>query len=177
MADAESGQFGQFSIRVRKGDWEVEVSAPNKDFVLEESNRLIEQLKLEAGTPQITPLEIVQGQVTEQDDTGQARIRKQQTLNEFFRQSRPQTHLDKILLLGYWLELRQGQSHFTPDDIIVKYKEVREPPPANVRRDISTLVTKGLLFQPGKSEDGMLAYAVTNSGIEEVESRIAQARI
>ncbi len=84
---------------------------------------------------------------------------------------KPQTHLDKILVLGYWLEMRQGQEHFTPEDILEKYKEVRETPPANIRRDIGTLVTRGFLWQPNKNDS---TYTITNSGIEEVESKLVQ---
>src|SRR5437016_1482636 len=35
---------GQYHIRVRKADWEVEVTAPEKDFVSSESDRLIDLL-------------------------------------------------------------------------------------------------------------------------------------
>lgn len=176
MSDAELRPAGQFTIRVRRGDWEIEVSAPDKAFVVERSESLMEQLKQDAPSPQTSLVKTTQGEETTQLALTQQRARKQQTANEFFRQLKLQTHLDKILVLGYWLEMRQGQEQFTSEDILEKYKEVREAPPANIRRDLGTLVTKGFLYQPpGKAGDGAVAYSITNSGIQEVESKAAQA--
>lgn len=173
MEDAESIKEGQFRIRVRKGDWEVEVSAPDKDFVLEESNRLMDQFRLSSPVVHSPQVEVIQGEVTHLPELSQSRTAKPQTLNEFFRQFKFQTNLEKTLVLGYWCEIRQGQ-HFTPEDILAKYKEVKEPAPANIRRDLSNLVGKGLLLTSGKSEDGLQAYELTNSGIREVESKLSQ---
>ncbi|HVB21626.1 MAG TPA: hypothetical protein VNG51_06745 [Ktedonobacteraceae bacterium] len=165
----ELAKEGQFRIRVRTSEWEVEVSAPDRDFVLNESDRLISQFSSTNPITHSTKEEIIQGEVTYLP-----RATKPQTLNEFFRQFKLQTHLDKILVFGYWCEVRQGQAHFTSDDIMAKYKEAKEPPPANIRRDISNLLGKGFLLSDGKSEDGTLAYELTNTGIREVESKMPQ---
>jgi CheY-like chemotaxis protein len=103
-------------------------------------------------------------------------LRGTQTLGEFFKQFVGlQTNLYKILIFGYWCEIKQGQSHFTSEDILAKYREARETPPANIGRDLRSLVSKGLLLPPGQSEDGTPTYALSNSGIKEVESRMSQA--
>ena len=172
----EVAKDGQFRIRVRKGDWEIEVSAPDREFVLSESDRLIENFSLTSSV--ILPTnkgEVIQGEATYIPEPNQSRTVKPQTLNEFFRQFKLQTHLDKILVFGYWCEVRQGQPHFTSDDILAKYKEAKEPAPANVRRDIGNLLSKGFLLSDGKSEDGALAYELTNTGLKEVESKLPQA--
>lgn len=174
MVDDEFVKEGQFCIRVRKGDWEVEVSAPDKEFVLNESNRLIERFNFSSLTSYSPKLEVVQGEVAHLHQLNQPKTIKPQTLNEFFRQFKLQTHLDKILIFGYWCEIKQEQAHFTSEDILAKYKEAKEPPPANIRRDLSSLVGKGLLLSEGKSEDGTLAYSLTNTGIREVEARMSQ---
>jgi hypothetical protein len=161
---------GNFHIRVRKGDWEVEVSAPNEDFVLNESERLIERFSLTSPITHSPKDEIIPGDVTYLP-----RSVKPQTLNEFFRQFKLQTHLDKILVFGYWCEVRQGHPHFTSDDILAKYKEAKEPAPANIRRDLNSLLGKGFLLSDGKSEDGTLAYELTNTGTREVESKMSQS--
>ena len=145
------------------------VSAPDRDFVLNESDRLIERFNLTNPATRSLGDELIQGEVSYLP-----RATKPQTLNEFFRQFKLQTHLDKILVFGYWCEVRQGQAHFTSDDIMAKYKEAKEPAPANIRRDISNLLGKGFLLSDGKSEDGTLAYELTNTGIREVESKMPQ---
>lgn len=166
---------GQFSIKVRFGNAEIEVSAPDKNFVLSESKRLIEQFKLDDVASHPHPVEIIQGEVTALPIMSQARAVKPETLGEFVRQFVSlQTHLDKILVFGYWCEIKQNQAHFTSEDILAKYKEARETPPANIRRDLNTLVSRGLLLPPGKSDDGTLTYALSRSGIKEVESKMGQ---
>ncbi len=166
----------KFSIKVRIGNAEIEVSAPDKDFVLNESKHLIEQFRLNTVAPHSSEVEIIQGEVTELPEASRARVVKPQTLGEFFKQFVGlQTNLDKILVFGYWCEIKQQQPHFTSEDILVKYKEARETPPANVGRDIRTLVSKGFLLPPGKSDDGTQTYALSNSGIKEVESKMLQA--
>lgn len=173
MGNDEMMKEGQFLIRVRKGDWEVEVSGTDKSFVLDESTRLIEQFRLNNANFHSSSTEVIEGQAVHLIEPGQSKISKPQSLNEFFRQFKLQTHLDKILVLGYWCEIRQGQPHFTSEDILAKYKEAKEPAPANIRRDLGSLLSKGLLLSAGKSEDGSLAYELTNSGIKEVESKIS----
>jgi len=176
VAESNIEKTGQFSIKVRVGNAEIEVSAPEKDFVLNESKHLIEQFRLNGIAPHSTEVEIIQGEVMALPTMSQSRVVKPQTLAEFFKQFVGlQTHLDKILVFGYWCEIKQGQPHFTSEDILAKYKEIREIPPANVRRDLGTLVSKGFLLPPGKSDDGTPTYALSRSGITEVESKMSQA--
>ncbi len=160
---------GQFRIRVRKGDWEVDVSAPDKNFVLEEADRLIKQIgngNMASPLPKNT---ILEGEVIHLNETNLPKAAKPQTLNEFYRQFKLNTNLDRILAFGYWCEVRQGQPHFTSEDVLVKYKEAKQPQPANIRRDIGSLVSKGFFMEAGRSEDGALAYELTATGIDEVE--------
>lgn len=175
MENDNNERAGQFSIRVRAGNAEIEVSAPDRSFVLDESKRLIEQFGLNGGGAHATAVEIIQGEVTALPAMTQAKV-KPQTLGEFLKQFVGlQTNLDKILVFGYWCEIKQGQLHFTQDDILAKYKEAREAPPANPGRDLKSLVSKGFLLPPDKSDDGTPTYALSNSGIKEVESKMSQA--
>lgn len=173
MVRNELEETGQYSVRIRKGDWEIEVSAPEKDFVLTESDRLIDLLALSAANTDTSEAENISQRAVSYTEPGPSRNIKPQTLNEFVRQFKLQTHLERILVLGYWCEIRQGQPSFTPDDILAKYREIREQPPANLRRDLGSLQGKGLLLSAGKSEEG-LSYALTNTGIKEVESKMLQ---
>ena len=168
MTDEELEKATQYRIRVRKSDWEVEVSSSDKDFVLVESDRLIKHLSM-AMIP-LPPQEIIGVDVSQQSELSHSRNRKPETLNEFIRQFKLNTHLERILVLGYWCEIKQEQSFFTIEDILTKYKEIREPPPANIRRDLGTLQGRGLLLSADKQEGA--AYGLTNSGIKEVESKL-----
>lgn len=175
MGESDVKEIGQFVVKVRIGNAEIEVAAPDKQFVLSESRRLIEQFKLDAVATCPTEVAIIQGEVTALPEASPTRAVKPQTLGEFFKQFVSlQTHLDKILVFGYWCEIKQNQPHFTSEDILAKYKEARENQPSNVKRDIGTLVSKGFLLPPGKSEDGTAIYTLSNSGIKEVESKMSQ---
>jgi hypothetical protein len=172
VVDIDLVKKGVFQIKIRVGNLEIEVSAPDEQFVLRETAHLIEQLKLNEVKSSSNGVELRQESLNDQTDRFTPRPAKGQTLNEFFRQFKFQTNLEKTLVLGYWCEIRQGQ-HFTPEDILARYKEVKEPTPANIRRDLSKLVGKGLLLS-SKSQDGLQAFELTNSGIREVESKLSQ---
>jgi len=101
-------------------------------------------------------------------------LRGTQTLNEFLRELELQSHQEKILAFGYWCEIKQGQPYFTADDILSSYRKAREAPPANIHRDLGTLISKGFLLSMGKSENGSSAYALTNTGILQVEMKWPQ---
>ncbi len=171
MADDDLVSNGQFSIRVRKGEWEVEVSAPDKNFVLNETDRLIERIGNGNMACQLPKNAILEGEVIHLNESNLPKASKPQTLNEFYRQFKLQTNLEKILAFGYWCEVRQGQPHFTSEDILAKYKEAKQSPPANIRRDIGSVVSRGYFMEAGRSEDGTLAYELTSTGIDEVESK------
>ncbi|TMC18015.1 MAG: hypothetical protein E6J34_17855 [Chloroflexi bacterium] len=175
MLESDINNIGQFAIKVRVGSAEIEVSAPDKDFVLNESNRLIEQFKLDAVASLSTHVEIIQGEVAALPEAPRNRVEKPQTLAEFFRQFVGlQTNLDKTLVFGYWCEIKQSQPHFTSEDILARYKEAKEAQPQNIKRDLGSLVSKGFLLSPDKSNDGALTYSLSNSGIKEVEAKMSQ---
>jgi len=167
---------GQYQIRLRKGDWELEISAPDREFVLHEWERL--------GSIPATNMVVVDASLAKDSPSDRPigngnnmglRNVKPQTLNEFFLQFKFQTNLEKTLVLGYWCEIKLQQPGFTSEDIQIKYKEAKESKettPKNIPRDLSSLVSKGFLLQNSKSPDGALAYELTNTGIHEVEQKL-----
>lgn len=167
VEDIEARKNQHFYIRVRNGNWEVEVSAPDEGFVVSESTRLIEEFKLAPATfPQPRASTIQEnGNLPQQSDI--SRPTKPQTVGEFFRQFILKTNLEKILVLGYWCEIINNQTSFTAEDILTKYKEVREKQPTLIGRDLKSLASKGFLANEGKS-----AYTLTNTGIKEVDTKI-----
>jgi hypothetical protein len=175
MVDNENVKPPQFRIKVRKGDWEIEVSAPEKDFVLDESNRLIEQFSLGNGLSSLSKDNVIQSELNNSGGFELSKTLKPQTLNEFYRQFKFQTNLDRIIVFGYWCEVKLRKTPFTIEDILAKYKEAKQPPPANIRRDIGSLVSKGFFMEAGRTEDGTLAYELTRTGIEEVENKLSQS--
>ena len=165
----ESINPGQFQIRLRKGDWELEISAPEKDFVLDEWERLVQfplpNLPLNSSSEK-SHTSVYTGV---NGDVENARNLKPQTIVEFIKQFKFQNNLEKILALGYWCEIRLRQSGFTKEDIAEKYKETKEAPPKNIGRDLRSLVSKGFLMQDNKSE----IHELTSTGIREIEQQLS----
>lgn len=168
----ENTNSGQFTMRLRKGDWELEISAPEKDFVLDEWERLaassfsVVGVSPNSGPERYLALE----PASNGGDFENLRNAKPQTLIEFMRQFKFQNNLEKTLALGYWCEVRLLQSGFTRDDIRVKYKEAKEPEPSNIGRDLGNLVSKGLLLQSSQPSE---VYELTNTGLREIEQKLS----
>lgn len=166
-------QQGQYRIKMRKGNVEFEVSGPNEVFVVEQTERLLDRFA--EGADEQKTLPIQQKATQELPPATQVdaafRLMKPESLNEFYRKFKPQNNLDKILLFGYWCEIKQQQDSFTPEDILSKFKEAKEPAPANVRRDIGSLVSKGWFLASNSYSN--VAYSMSNSGIQQVENRLS----
>jgi hypothetical protein len=174
VEDTEAPKNHQYYIRVRHGNWEVEVSAYKEEFVINESTRLIEEFKLTSASPPQPQAAIGQEDINLHQEQDVSRPIKPQTAGEFLRQFILKTNLEKILVLGYWCEMVNKQSSFTSEDILAKFKEVREKPPALIGRDLKSLVSRGFLVDEGRA-DAKSAYTLTNTGLKEVETKISKA--
>ena len=172
MVDNGIPEMGQFYIRVRQGNWEVEVAAPNEAFVQEESSRLIEQVLSSKANLVYQPEESITGSIISSNNgQNHSQVLDFETLGEFFWQFKFRNNLDKILVLGYWYEKKLNQSSFRKDDIELKFKEVREKPPTQIVRDIKGLVgKKGFLVEESKD-----SYSLTKKGMTEVEAKIPRS--
>jgi len=89
------------------------------------------------------------------------------TLSEIGREINLPYKRDAALLVGWYLEHVEGMEEFTRSDIEDKAKESKVELGANVPRDISTLVERGLLVQIGERESSK-TYYTTRTGEEYV---------
>ena len=89
------------------------------------------------------------------------------TLSEIGREVDLPYKRDAALLVGWYLEHVEGMEEFTRSDIEDKAKESKVELGANVPRDISTLVERGLLVQVGERESTK-TYYTTRTGEEYV---------
>lgn len=165
----ENTNPGQYQIRLRKGDWELEISAPEKDFVLDEWERLAQSPLPDLPLNGSSETSHTSNHTGSNGDVENARNLKPQTIVEFIKQFKFQNNLEKELALGYWCEIKLQQPGFTPEDIEEKYKETKENPPKNIRRDLRTLISKGFLMQDNKSE----IHELTSTGIREIEQKLS----
>jgi len=89
------------------------------------------------------------------------------TLSEIGREINLPYKRDAALLVGWYIEHVEGMDEFTRSDIQEKAKESKVELGANVPRDISTLVERGLLVQVGERESSK-TYYTTRTGEEYV---------
>jgi hypothetical protein len=163
---------GQYQIRLRKGDWELEIAAPERDFVLSEWERLanasfvISDVSPSNGSEKKPSVNLL----VADGNSENTRNSKPQTLVEFIKQFKFQSNLEKTLVLGYWCEMKLRQPGFNRDDILAKYKEAKEQAPKNIGRDLGILVSKGFLLQDNQSLE---IYELTNTGIHEIEQKLS----
>jgi hypothetical protein len=151
-------------LRVTAGEVTVEVEG-DKEFVEEQFAELEEEYLDEP-----TPVETTSGESESGSPGGfvpGGSEGKPLTLSEIGREIDLPYKRDAALLTGWYLEHVEGMDEFTRSDIEEKAKESKVELGANVPRDISTLVERGLLVQVGQRESSK-TYYTTRTGEEYV---------
>jgi len=95
-------------------------------------------------------------------------IDKKMSFTEFSTELNPQTHLQRILTIAYYLYRFEGRD-FTYEDIESFYEQRRWPRPANPRQAVSDLIEEGYIEESGKT-NGRKSFRILEKGIRYVES-------
>jgi len=94
------------------------------------------------------------------------------SFTEFSTEINPQTHLQRILTIAYYL-YRFENRDFTYDDVESFYEQRRWPRPSNPRQAVSDLIEQGYIEEAGKS-NGKKSFRILEKGIRYVESRFKE---
>lgn len=94
------------------------------------------------------------------------------SFTEFSTEINPQTHLQRILTIAYYL-YRFENRDFTYEDVENFYEQRRWPRPANPRQAVSDLIEEGYIEEAGKT-DGKKNFRILEKGIRYVESRFKE---
>jgi hypothetical protein len=92
-----------------------------------------------------------------------------ESIVEFIREKQPSSHVDKLLVVAYYLEGFKGYQNFTIQDIQSAFTQARLSLSSNTAAFISECVRQGLLLELDSKKDGLKAYRLTISGIDRVE--------
>ncbi len=95
---------------------------------------------------------------------------KRQAIKEFILQKKPDSDVEKVLLMGYFLEKQEASECFNVDDIKEAYIKAKEPIPTNINDKINMNIRKGLITELPKKKDNKKAYQVTSTGEQTVEN-------
>jgi len=141
-----------YKIKLRKGDFELEVQSNEKDWVESKFEELKKQeivvAKIEALEKRSIP----------------------ETLGEFLdKKGNPQKHTDRVTVFAYWL-FKVGKSEsFNVRDIIDCYSKTRIPKPSNTNQIINQNVATHIFAEATEKKDGYKAWVITRTGEQYVE--------
>ena len=97
------------------------------------------------------------------------RLKRDLSINEFFRSKKPQTEADKVLVIAYYIEIYEGRSPFTTRDVREAFRRAREALPKNLSDCIARNVKKGYIKEVDRKKK-IIKWALTKSGKEYVEN-------
>lgn len=140
----------QYVIRIRKGDFEVEVRG-DMEWVEKKFKELTTKEPSIAGMkalPQGMP----------------------ETLGEFLDQKgNPKKHTDVVAVFAYWLFKVENMKSFNVKDIIDCYDRTRRTKPSNPNQIINNNITNHYFVEANERKDGYKAWVITRTGEEYVE--------
>lgn len=140
-----------YRIRVRKGDFEVEVQG-DKNWVEEKFKDLTSQ-------------EVAVSMAEEAAAKGIPG-----TLGEFLDQKgNPSKHTDSIAVFAYWLFKVVKIGSFNVRDVIDCYDRTRKAKPSNPNQIINQDVATHIFAEAPEKKDGLKAWVITRTGEEYVE--------
>jgi hypothetical protein len=142
---------GTYRIRVKKGDFEVEVEGP-KDWVENKFKELTAEGSSIGKKMEIQTVDI----------SG--------TLGEFLDQKgNPQKHTDVVAVYAFWLFRVEKMDSFNVRDIISCYEKTRKTKPSNPNMIINQNVKTHLFAEAPERKDGYKAWIITRTGEEYVK--------
>jgi len=93
---------------------------------------------------------------------------KEKAINEFIREIGPTKNVDKVLAVGYFLEINDGLRNFNISDLRKGISRAGESEPTNVS-DVCNRLVKTAFFKVSKEKkDDMKTWELTQTGIERV---------
>lgn len=89
-------------------------------------------------------------------------------LRSFVEEVGPSTHVERAVVIGYYLEKHQDYSNFIIEDIEEGYRTCKVQKPANLSDSLANAEKNGWLMRDGKSDRFQL-WILTGEGEEYVE--------
>lgn len=140
-----------YRIKVRKGDFEVEVQG--------------DKVWVESKFKELTTQGVAVSIAKEVEAKGMPA-----TLGEFLDQKgNPSKHTDSIAVFAYWLFKVEKMESFNVKDIIDCYDKTRKAKPSNPNQMINQNVERHIFAEASAKKDGLKAWVITRTGEEYVE--------
>lgn len=99
---------------------------------------------------------------------------KQTSIREFILSKKLKNDVEKTLVIGYYLEKYEKNSPFNVKDLEEGFRRAKEPVPDNINYKVYLNVKKGYLDEAKEKKNGNIAWYLTNSGEERVNTALNQ---
>jgi len=177
----ENSENKDLHLRVSVGEITIEVDGPvdeaetwfeslRKDYLSD-----IDAAALEAASKNNTkaPPENPNSSQNPTSDSTQTMAGKSRTLTEYYREADNPTKRDTALIVGWYLECKEGQDDFTKPEVEQRATDAKITLGANVSRDLSKQVKDGYLAKVDE-RGGKDAYHLTLSGEDYIEDELLE---
>jgi len=152
IAGNDMDSDANYRIRVRKGDFEVEVQGDDRVWV----EGKFKELTTQKVAVSISKRVEVEGMPT--------------TLGEFLDQKgNPSKHTDTIAVFAYWLFKVEKMESFNVKDVINCYDRTRKAKPSNPNQIVNQNVASHIFAEASGKKDDLKAWVITRTGEEYVE--------
>lgn len=155
----------RYKIRVRKGDFEVEVEG-DKQWVENKFKDLTSEEVVTALKVQVEPM-------VKAEEKPKVKGELPVSLAEFLKQKgSPQQHKTLVVLFGYWLFHKRNIRTFNLRDISVCYDDARIPESTNTSQIMNLAQADGYFKRVEERKEGLVAWTITPTGEKYVEKEI-----
>lgn len=101
-------------------------------------------------------------------------LTKKISIKEFILSKRPGNEVQKVLVIGYYLENYENVAPFNVKDLEKGFRSAKEPVPKNINLAVIGNVSKGHMMEDKERKDKIKAWYLTNSGEEYVDNDLKQ---
>jgi hypothetical protein len=141
----------EYGIRIKRGDFEVEVHG-DRDWVEKKYKELTTE-RIVIPAPEDIETEQMPG-----------------TIGEFLDlKGNPSKHTDSVAVFAYWLFKVEKMETFNVQDILSCYDRTRKTKPSNANQIINQNVASHIFAEASEKKDGLKAWVITRKGEEYVE--------
>lgn len=96
------------------------------------------------------------------------------SIKEFILSKKPESDVQKTLVIGYFLEKFEGLSSFNTKDLEDTFRAAKEIVPENINYKIIKNIEKGHMTEAKEKKDNLKAWYLTNSGERFVENDLKE---
>jgi nitrogen regulatory protein PII-like uncharacterized protein len=100
------------------------------------------------------------------------KIKKELSFKEFILQKQPKNNVEKVLVVGYYLEHYRGISPFNIKDLEAGFREAKEVAPKNINLAVLQNVSKGTMMEAKEKKDNLKTWTLTIKGESAVENKL-----